>query len=83
MLFKISTPNDIDETIDELALKAAIDFIEVCCDHAFMIIGRHNILHRVENNEDGDGKYVYIQTKYALTYCWPFTNCGSMPEVMY
>ena len=60
VLFKISTPNDIDETIDELALKAAIDFIEVCCDHAFMITGRRNILHRVENDEDGGGKYVYV-----------------------
>lgn len=55
VLFKIETPGEIDQMIDELALSAAIDFIEVCCEHAFMITGRRNILHRVDG--DNDGKY--------------------------
>jgi len=53
VLFKINTPDNIDQTIDEQAIKAAIDFIEVCCDHAFMITGRHNILHRVGASKNG------------------------------
>ena len=56
VLLKIETPEDIDETIDEKPLNAAIDFIEVSCDHAFMITGRRNILHRLDCNNDG--KYV-------------------------
>ena len=53
VLFKVETPTEIDATIDLPALKAAINFIEVCCEHAFMITGRHNILHRLEGNNDG------------------------------
>jgi len=57
--FKIETPDSIDQMIDELALSAAIDFIEVCYDHAFMITGRHNILHRVDGNSNGKYSHFY------------------------
>ena len=53
VLFKVETPDSIDQAIDELALKATIDFIEVCCEHAFMITGRRNILHRMDGDNNG------------------------------
>ena len=48
----METPDKIDQTIDESALSAAIDFIEVCCEHAFMITGRCNILHRLDCDDN-------------------------------
>ena len=55
VLFKIETPDKIDQAIGEEALSAAIDFVDICCEHAFMITGRRNILQRVDG--DNDGKY--------------------------
>lgn len=40
VLFKLETPDTIEVEISDKALSAAIDFIDVCCDHASLITGR-------------------------------------------
>lgn len=40
ILFNIESPNTIPAEISENALKAAINFTDVCCTHASLITGR-------------------------------------------
>jgi len=52
VLFNINSPNAVDETIGESPIKASINFIEVCCQHAFSITGRHNALQQMGESVD-------------------------------
>ena len=40
VLFHMDTPNDIPNEVSEDALKAAIDFVDVCTQHVAYIAGR-------------------------------------------
>ena len=40
ILFNIESPNTVPPEISETALKAAINFLDVCCTHASLITGR-------------------------------------------
>jgi len=40
-------------SIGEIPIKASINFIEVCCQHAFSITGRHHALQPMEETVDG------------------------------
>ena len=50
---RINSPNTVDETIGEIPIKASINFIEFCCQHAFSITGRHHALQPMEETVDG------------------------------
>ena len=43
VLFSIESEGDLPDTISNLAIEAAIDFVEVCCQHTAYITGRGNI----------------------------------------
>lgn len=53
VLFNIDSPNEVDEIIGEIPIKAGINFIEVCCQHAFSITGRHSASQQTEETVDG------------------------------
>ena len=40
ILFHLSTPENIQDTISEEVVAAAINFVQVCCEHASLITGR-------------------------------------------
>lgn len=43
VLFNMDGENELPETISNMAIEAAIDFVEVCCQHTAYITGRGNI----------------------------------------
>ena len=53
VLFKLETPDEIEVEISQDALLAAIDFVDVYCDHASLITGRHCISDEVKNPSKG------------------------------
>lgn len=53
VLFNLETPDKIEAKISQKALSAAIDFVDVCCDHASLITGRHCISDEVKNSGKG------------------------------
>lgn len=69
VLFKIESPSNISETIEELPLKAAVNFIEVCCSHAFHITGRQNPLQDPDDAINGMciSKLACTSMLFALT----------------
>ena len=44
----------ISETISEMAVWAAIDFVEVCCQHAAYITRRGNLDEEIDLMETGE-----------------------------
>ena len=59
VLFKLETPDNIEVEISDQALSAAINFIDVCCDHASLITGRRSVLDEAKSSSKG---------KYITTY---------------
>lgn len=48
VLFHIGTPLDIPDTISDDAIKAAIDVVDVCIQHAAFLAGRGEISDIIE-----------------------------------
>ena len=62
VLFHMDTPIAIPPTISEEALKAALNFVELCNQHAAFLAGRGEITDAIEsihNIEKGD-LYCYM-----------------------
>ena len=57
VLFNLETPDKIEDKISIDALSAAIDFVDVCCDHASLITGRRCISDEVKNSSKGNNTY--------------------------
>ena len=57
VLFSLETPGKIEVKISQEALSAAIDFVDVCCDHASLITGRQCISDEVKNSSKGNYTY--------------------------
>jgi len=49
VLFHLVTPHNIPTQIDDNAVVAAIDFVELCIQHAMYITGRGKIQDEVES----------------------------------
>ena len=43
ILFHIDEEGPLSDTISDMAIDAAIDFVEVCCQHTAYITGRGNL----------------------------------------
>ena len=52
VLFHMDTPNAIPNEISEDALKAAVDFVDVCTQHVSYISGRGVISDAIEELQD-------------------------------
>ena len=52
VLFHLDTPLSIPDNISEAALRAAVNFVEVCVQHAAYIAGRGNISESIEALEE-------------------------------
>jgi pyruvate/oxaloacetate carboxyltransferase len=52
VLFHMDTPSDIPNEISEDALKAAVDFVDVCTQHVAHIAGRGLISEAVKELQD-------------------------------
>ena len=53
ILFQLDTPDDIPDTISELAIVAAQDFVDVCCQHAAFVAGRGDIQEAIQQLQLG------------------------------
>lgn len=54
ILFSVDSPNDIPEAITEEAIKAAINFVQTCCEHASLIGGR-DLDEATQSSDKGKG----------------------------
>lgn len=54
ILFHLDKEEPLPEVVSEAAIMAAINFVEVCCQHTAYIFGRGNIYHELELLETGD-----------------------------
>ena len=52
ILFNVGS-DDISENITQKAINAAIDFVEVCCQHTAFITGRGNIDEQLHDLDTG------------------------------
>ena len=52
ILFNVGS-DDIPENITQKAINAAIDFVEVCCQHTAFITGRGNIDEQLHDLDTG------------------------------
>lgn len=53
VLFQLDTPNDIPDTISKLAIVAAQDFVDVCCQHTAFVAGRGDIQEAIQQLQLG------------------------------
>ena len=67
VLFHIETPVIIEEDISAEAMKAAIDLVNVCIQHAAFIAGRGDVNDMIEEMEKG--WYIHTFNTYIQQYC--------------
>jgi hypothetical protein len=53
VLFQLDTPDDIPDTISELAIVVAQDFVDVCCQHTAFVAGRGDIQEAIQHLQLG------------------------------
>ena len=53
VLFHTDNPDSLSTTISDTAIEAAIDFLELCCQHTAYITGRGEINEEVELMDAG------------------------------
>lgn len=53
ILFHMDEEGSLPTVISEAAIDAAINFVEVCCQHTAYITGRGNINEELENLQSG------------------------------
>ena len=53
ILFQLDTPDDIPDTISELAIVASQDFVDVCCQHTAFVAGRGDIQEAIQQLQLG------------------------------
>ena len=64
VLFHMDIEEPLPDTITEMAIKAAIDFVELCCQYTAYITGRGNINNELDLMEAG--KYYICNYKYLF-----------------
>ena len=73
-LFYIETPSVIPEVISVQAIRAAIDLVEVCIQHAAFLAGREDVNDMIEDMRKGNWIPVVIWVKEGLD-SHIFCNC--------
>lgn len=53
VLFHLNSDEPLSDTVSQSAIRAAIDFVEKCCQHAAYIAGRSDIAEEVVLVETG------------------------------
>ena len=74
VLFHMDIEEPLPDTITEMAIEAAIDFVELCCQHTAYITGRGNINNELDLVEAG--KY------YICNYMY-FVYLKNSPRLVY
>lgn len=65
VLFHVDTPHNIPSKVEEVAVKVAINFVDLCIQHAAYITGRGRIQDEVESVHQimqGMNLYVVVLT---------------------
>lgn len=65
VLFHLESTEPLPDTITDTAIEAAIDFVEVCCQHTAFITGRGNIQEELEHLQSGNCK-----CNFLLPFCY-------------
>ena len=60
VLFHWKTPQEIPDILSESALKAAINFVDLCNKHAAILAGRGDIEEAIESVQHIQSGLVYI-----------------------
>ena len=58
VLFNINTPHTIPQTISDVAIKAAVDLVDVCIQHAAFLAGRGDVEETIQGLVEGTTKCV-------------------------
>ena len=61
--------DEITTCIDEGSIKAAIDFVEVCCQHTAFIAGRGSIDDEIRQLTSGMYMYIQLYVCYISGVC--------------
>ena len=69
LLFHIDKDDSLPSTITETAIKCAIDFVEVCCQHTAYLTGRGNIEQELKLIELGKYCLCEIVPPVILVHC--------------
>ena len=64
VLFHMDIEEPLPDTITEMAIEAAIDFVDLCCQHTAYITGRGNINNELDLVEAG--KYYICNYMYFV-----------------
>ena len=62
VLFHLDSDNKIPNVISEDAIRASIDFADVCCQHAAHIAGRGDIEESIQNLVKGWLPFCHLHT---------------------
>ena len=66
VLFHMDIEEPLPDTITEMAIEAAIDLVELCCQHTAYITGRGNINNELDIVEAGTCKYYICNYMYFV-----------------
>lgn len=58
VLFNINTPLTIPQEISDAAIKAAVDLVDVCIQHAAFLAGRGDVEETIQGLIEGKTKHV-------------------------
>ena len=67
VLFHLDSMEPLPDTMTDEAIEAAIDFVEVCCQHAAYITGRGNIKEELTHLQSG--MQCFMLLCYAVIPC--------------
>ena len=70
VLFNIDGAEELSETISEMVVDTAVDFVEVCCQHAAYITGRGNLDEEVNFMETGEHCKFTMFIIHYIIYCF-------------
>lgn len=57
VLFLMGDDSPLSDTIANMTIEAAIDFVDICCQHTAYITGRGNIAQELDIMNTGKGLY--------------------------
>ena len=68
VLFNVNTPVDIPEEISDAALKAAVNVVDVCIQHAAFLAGRGDVDEEIQRIVEGicNGELILIDNVCLL-----------------
>ena len=91
VMFHINTPLTIPDVISNEAVKAAIDLVDVCIQHAAFLAGRGDVNDRVEELARGTGHVDFLPSVWSIEYivllsCLGYgfpLSCCTFPDICF